>query len=146
MTETSNDSNNDSNGALAAIEESVGTHLLRALYEEITNLRTVWVVTPQQQQQEILDRLQDAVSHAVSIAVRRLATGGFENIVAQIDSLTIKDEAKAVLMLPRGTQELHTLADRVGSKAIIVFADAKEYTDGMHVISAQDDQPSLPLE
>lgn len=41
---------------------------------------------------------------------------------------------------------MHELADRVGSRAIVVFADPKEYTDGMDQIKAQADQPELPLE
>lgn len=36
--------------------------------------------------------------------------------------------------------------DRVCSRAIIVFADHTEYTDGMNAIKAQADQPSLPLD
>jgi hypothetical protein len=61
-------------------------------------------------------------------------------------SAQIQNDDLVVLMMPRGSQELHTIADRVGSKAIIVFADPAEYTDGMHVLQAQADQGALPLE
>lgn len=133
-------------GEIAEIEETVGQALMRALFDEVTNIRTPWAATPQQQQQELLDRLQHQVGEAVRIAVSRIAMQGFQHISASIESLTIKDEAKAVLLLSRGSEELHTLADRVGSRAIIVFADHTEYTDGMNAIKAQADQPSLPLE
>lgn len=131
---------------LSAAEESVGTQLLKALLVEIEQLQSPWQATPQEQQQEILDRLQLQVGDAVRGAVRRIACVGFSHITAQVESLTIKDEAKAVLTLSRGTEALHELADRVGTRAIIVFADAAEFTDGMHAIKAQSDQAELPLE
>lgn len=137
---------NDVAPSIPAVEESVGTQLMRALYDEVTNLRTAWVVTPQQQQQEVLDRLQAAVADAVRVAVARIATGGFSYISGQIESLTIKDGAKAVLMLGRGSDALHELADRVGQRAVIVFAEEDEYTGGMHVFRGDPDQPALPLE
>ena len=128
------------------VEETVGQYLMRALLDEITNIRVPWLVTPQQDQQALLDRLRYQVEEAVRVAVSRIAMQGFSHISASIESLTIKDEAKAVLPLSRGSEELHTLADRVGSRAIIVFADHTEYTDGMNAIKAQADQPPLPLE
>lgn len=88
---------NELNQTIPQVEETVGQLLMGALYDEITNLRTLWPVTPQQQQREVLDRLQRQVSEAVHIAVNRIAIGGFSHIAAQIESLTIKDGAKAVL-------------------------------------------------
>ncbi len=128
------------------VEETVGQYLMRALFDEVTNIRIPWSITPQQEQQALLDRLRSQVEEAVRVAVSRIAMQGFSHISASIESLTIKDEAKAVLLLSRGSEELHTLADRVGSRAIIVFADHTEYTDGMNAIKAQADQPPLPLE
>lgn len=133
-------------GEIAEIQETVGQYLMRALYDEVTNIRVPWAVTPQQQQQEMLDRMQRQVDEAVRIAVSRIAVHGFTHITASIEQLTIKDEAKAVLLLSRGTEALHELADRVGSRAVIVFADHKEFTEGMDSIKAQADQPNLPLE
>lgn len=131
---------------LPGVEETIGQLLMRALYDEISNLRTMWIVTPQQQQQEILDRLQAQVDHAVQVAVKRVATGGFQHVTAQIYSLAIRDEAKLVLLLPRGIEEIHACADRIGTKALIVFADPVEYTAGMDQFRAMADQPPLPLD
>lgn len=134
------------NNMIPEIEETVGKLLMGALYDEITNLRTMWAVTPQQQQQELLDRLRSQVGQAVHIAVKRIAVGGFVHIAAVVESLTIKDGAKAVCQLSRGSQALHELADRVGSQAVIVFADPNEFTEGMDQIKAMADQPELPLD
>lgn len=128
---------------LGAIEESVGTELMRAMFEEVTQQRIPWIATPEQQQKEVIDRLRAKVEEAVQTAVRRLATMGFVHVVAQVESLTIKDEAKAVLLLSRGTEAMHELADNVGSRAVIVFADPADYVGGMEVIKAQADQLGL---
>lgn len=131
---------------LSTAEETVGTQLLRALLAEIQQLQSPWQNTPEEQQKLIIERLRMQVEEAVQGAVRQIARAGFGNIVAQVESLTIKDGAKAVIALARGSEELHELADRVGTRVVIVFADAREYTDGMHVVQAQADQPDLPLE
>lgn len=131
---------------LKTAEESLGTELLKALIVEVQQLQSPWQNTPEREQQAIIDRLRSQVDYAVTGAVRRLACAGFTHLSAQVESLTIKDEAKAVLTLARGSEELHELADRVGTRAIIVFADATEFTDGMHTVKAEADQGELPLD
>lgn len=128
------------------LKDLIGQRLVKALFEEITNLRMPWSITPQQQQQEVLDRLQEHVENAVSAAVSGIASAGFTYAPARIDSLAIKDEAKATILLARGTEAMHVFADRVGSAVVVVFADPKDYTEQMAVIMATPDQPRLPLE
>lgn len=127
------------------LRESLGKELLSAVYEEITNLRTPWVITPQQQQQELIDRLRTRVENLVAYAVTRIGTGGFPFVSATIDSLTIKDEGKAVLMLNREPSTMHPVADGVGSRCVLVFADKEAYIAGMDHIKAMLDQNELPL-
>ena len=128
------------------IEESIGAQLMRALYDEVTQIRIPWIATPRDQQQEVLDRLRAQVDIAVHRAVREIAVAGFRHIIAHIDSIAIKDKAKVVLVMARGNSELHEVADRIGTKALIVFADPSEYLGGMEALQAQVDQPELPLE
>jgi hypothetical protein len=91
----------------------------------------------------VLDRLRSQVEAAVRAAVREIATGGFSHVGVSIESMTLKDEAKVVLTMSRHSREMHELADRVGSSALIVFADPAEFTDGMHAIQSQADQLDL---
>ena len=102
-----------------------------------------WAITPQQMQQEVLDRLDAQVAGAVNRAVIAIATQQFVSVAASIESLTIKDGAKATISIARGTEALHAVADRVGSTVVLVFADPKEFTEGMHVIKADADQRDL---
>lgn len=128
------------------IRDLIGERLMSALFEEITTLRMPWVITPQQQQQEVLDRLRSQVQNAVHAAVSGIASAGFTHAPVTIESLAIKDGVKATLTLMRGTEAMHVFADQVGASAVIVFADPKDYTAQMDSIRAQADQPSLPLE
>lgn len=131
--------------AMAAVTESVGSVLMKAVFEEISQLRTVWVVTPQGMQQEILDRLRAKVDDAVKNAVRRIASGGFQSAPVQLESMTIKDEVKVSLTLAKGSEVVHAFADRVGSPAVVVFIDPDQYLAAAGAITAQADQGSLPL-
>lgn len=136
----------ESTSITETLKDLIGQRLVKALFEEITNLRMPWSITPQQQQQEVLDRLQEHVENAVSAAVSGIASAGFTYAPARIDSLAIKDEAKATILLSRGTEAMHVFADRVGSAVVVVFADPKDYTEQMDAITAMPDQPSMPLE
>lgn len=132
-------------GIVPAIEESIGSMLFRTLMDEVMNVRIPWSLLPQQQQQEMLDRVRAQVDDAVALAVKRFATGGFRFIAGSIDSFASKKEVKVVLSLPRGVEELHELLDRVGTNAVLVFADPKEFSEGMDQLKAMADQPPLPL-
>jgi hypothetical protein len=128
---------------LATAEQSAGTKLLQALLNEIRHLQSPWQNTPEALQTEVIFRLRAQVQDAVQDAVRSIARDGFESIVARIESMSIKEDgSKATIVLARGSD----LADRVGSRVLIVFADAEAYTDGMQAIQAEADQPDLPLD
>lgn len=134
------------NTILPTATQLIGERLLKALFEEITQLRTPWAITPQQMQAEVIDRLRSQVENAVRTAVSGIAAAGFTYAPVRLDSLTVKEGAKATLLLSRGTEAMHVFADQVGSSAIIVFADPKDYTENMDSIRAQADQNALPLE
>lgn len=131
---------------LQEIKDSVGSVLTRAVIEEITRIRIPWNVTPQQQQQDTIDRVRATIDHAVAHAVRRIATGGFDSVAVEIESLAVKDDGKVTLVLPRGTDEVHVLLDHVKGKALLVFADPAEFAAQANAVKAQADQPALPLE
>ncbi|MGD9885814.1 MAG: hypothetical protein AB7U95_37525 [Reyranella sp.] len=140
------DKDADGTAAIATIEALIGQRLLKKLHEEITNLPDVWQRVSEAEQARIIERMRQSVETAVRAAVSGIASAGFAWAPAALESLTIKDGAKATLILSRGTEAMHEFADRVGSPVVVVFADPKEYLEEMHEIRAQADQPSLPLE
>lgn len=131
--------------SIDGIENNVGERLLKALHEEIVSLRQPWVMTPQQMQSDIIDRLRDQVRDAVRSAVNQMATVGFPWTGVDIDRLSIGEVVKIGISVARGGESVHQLADRVGSKAVLVFTDPDQYLGGMENITAQADQPELPL-
>jgi hypothetical protein len=136
----------DTGVAASVVEQvklSVGEALLRGALAEIQTLGVPWIITPEKQQQDIIDRMRMQIEHLVDVAVRRIASTGFESVPVTIDSLAIKDEAKAVLLLSRHGDGLHTVADQVGAKATLVFADPAAFLDNMRGVQAEADQRPL---
>jgi len=131
---------------LPNIAMSAGAELLRAVVDEVRTMQLGWSMLGEESQNRIIDRLRIAVHEAVSLTVRRCAAADYEHLVAEIESLTVKDGAKAVLSLVRGSTELHALLDRVGSRAVLVFTEPDKFTSGMELLRGDADQPQLPLE
>lgn len=142
MTEPETTKPTVSNAALAV--QTVGQQLLGALVEEIRNLRTHWAVTPQQQQEEIIDRLSDKVQIAVTRAVGIIAKDTFLAIPAHIESVTFKDGVKTVLTASKSADGRHELADAEGSDVLVLVTDPQKYLEHMETIRGDKDQPELP--
>lgn len=128
------------------IKQGVGAYLMSACFEEVTNLRVMWPVMPKQQQEELIDRMQAKIEHAVSIAVNRIAQQSFPIVPVVVEKMAIKDVAKAVVIIGNGTEGMLSVAAHIGAKGVLVFVDPKDYLGNMDVIQAQADQPDLPLE
>jgi hypothetical protein len=127
---------------LKTAEETVAQQLLRATLDEIQQT-AAWRGFPEAQQKELLFRVKAQITEAVQGAVRLIARGGFEHIVARIESMNIKEDgSKATIVVGKGSD----LADRVGSRVLIVFVEADRYTEGMDTIQAEADQLGLPGE
>lgn len=131
---------------VAHCEALMGQRLLKKLHEEIAQLGQPWVNTPEREQNRIIDRMRNTVEAEVRGLVSTIAGAGFAWAPSALESLTIKDGAKATLILTRGTEAMHAFADRVGSAVVVVFADPQEYLERMHEIKAMADQPRLPLD
>jgi hypothetical protein len=128
------------------VESTLGTKIMKVLYEEVTALRTVWAVTPQQQQQMILDRMQQHIDVALHSGVRAIMAAGFPNLPAKLDTISAKDGVKVTLMIATGNQEaLHNLIDAIGKEVTLVLADSKAHQVMVQEFKTQADQPGLPL-
>lgn len=133
-------------GTLKAIKDGVGSFLKKACFEEITQIRVPWPIMPQQQQQEFLDRLDAQIEHAVSIAVNQIISQGTDTVPVVIEKVAIKDVANAVIIVAGGGSAIGSVVERIGGKALLVFADPADYLGRMDAIKTQADQPDLPLE
>lgn len=126
--------------------KSAGDAILRALVFECKSMPDVWQKLREFDQQQRIDRLRQVVDNAVRQAVVRIASSEFASIGVTVDSMAIKDDASAKVTVPRSTEAMHELADRVGKAALLVFADPEPYLEGMELVRAEAEQPGLPLE
>lgn len=94
---------------------------------------------------------QRATVHDVDAAVRRvvqgvietIAAGGRKTIKATLESVTVKDGIKAVLLLSKSDEERHKLIDATGDRVLIVVADADEFTGERDPVEIKPDQPEM---
>jgi hypothetical protein len=124
--------------------EQFGAQVMKACYEQITQLRTMWAVTPQSMQDEILDRMRTQLQAVVTTGVRRIVGLGFEQCQVTLKSLSA-DGGKAKAALIVAEPELHKLVDALGKKVVLVLVDPADYALGMEAVKSQADQNALPL-
>lgn len=132
---------------LSAAEEGASRILIKAIHQELVLAKKAWKDLNEGDQSRSLDRIAEAVDEAVRFVVTKISAEGFPFVRAQLESLTLKDKAKAVLTVPPRGDSMHMVAERVGTHVTIVFADAGEHTQGTRdAVSAAPDQPGLALE
>lgn len=124
---------------------SVGKDLLSALLGEIRLLPKPWDQLTQSKQDDIIDRLRKRVETNVKMAVHLLASEGRTVVVGDLEQITIKDGAKAVIKIGRGAESLHELYDAQGQSVLVIVADACGHTAGMDGITGEEDQRAMDL-
>lgn len=129
----------------AMTADTIGKDLLQALISEIRLLPKPWEKLPKTKQDDIIDRLRDRVMSNVSMAVHLLASQGRTVVVGDLEQITIKDGAKAVIKIGRGTESLHELYDAQGKAVLLVVSDAGANTGGMDKIQGEADQRAMDL-
>ncbi len=124
---------------------TIGKDLLSALVTELKLLPTVWAKLPKAKQDDIINRLRDRVETNVKMAVHMLAAQGRTVVVGDLEQITIKDGAKAVIKVARSAESLHELYDAQGKAVLLVVSDASENTGGMDEVTGEADQRAMDL-
>ncbi len=127
--------------------EKLGLYLLERTLQEIRALPDVWEKLPEWQQAEVIDRVRAGVIDAVAGAVRIISSRGFDGVVCEIDSIQIKGEIKAALIVSRanGHETLQQFYDAQGQPCVIVLANPEEFSGGMGTVRADPDQRAMTL-
>lgn len=129
-----------------AVTERFAARLLRQALDALANQRTLWPVTPQQQQQEVIDRLREGFSDVIREQIPQIAAAGFVNAEVTLHTITCKGDAIKAVVTVGDNKTLHDLVDVMGRKVVLVLVDSETYTAGMESFEAQADQPDLPLD
>ncbi|MGF6806253.1 ribosomal protein S25 [Paraburkholderia sp. Clong3] len=124
---------------------TVGKDLLSATVLELKMLPDVWVKLSETKQNDIIDRLRKRVENAVKMAVHLIASDGRMVVAGDLEQITIKDGAKAVIKVGKSAPSLHELYDAQGKQVLIVVSDAGEHTGGMDEVRGENDQRGLDL-
>lgn len=125
---------------------TLGKDLLGALVQEIKLLPDVWVKLSENKQNDVLDRLRTRVDGAVKMAVHLIASQGRVTVVGDLDQITIKDGAKAVVKIGKSVTALHDLAEAQGQAVLLVLSGSHEtYTSGMDEVTGEADQRSFDM-
>jgi ribosome modulation factor len=129
----------------AMTADTIGKDILGALLAEIKLLPKTWEKIPKKKQDDIIDRLRSRVETNVKMAVHLIASEGRTVVSGDLDQITIKDGAKAVIKISRAAESLHELYDAQGKAVLIVVSGAAEHTGGMDEIRGEADQRAMDL-
>ena len=132
------------------VDELAGTNMVHDLMtmsiNELKAASGCWAKMPEQEQEEIIERLERQVKSTVQEALHLISSGGFVRIPATFDSMTVKDGLKVQLSLGRTEKNRHALLDCQGGVVTIVLANASEFIEQPHGIRADPQQPDLIVE
>lgn len=119
--------------------------LIAATLDELKAAPTVWQKMSEAQQQEVIYRISNRVTHNIEQAVMMIAAEARPSIRAKLAAVTIKDDLKATVLLSRHHPDRHEFIDSAGQEILIVLLNTEQFTGGADDIKADPDQPVLPL-
>ncbi|MGK2829197.1 DNA translocase FtsK [Ralstonia pseudosolanacearum] len=126
--------------------DTLGKDLLSALVLELKMMPGTWVKLSQKKQDDIIDRLRSRVDGAVKMAVHLIAANGRTVVQGDLDQITIKDGAKAVVKIGKSATALHDLAEAQGKAVLLVLGgNGEEHTAGMDEVKGESDQRAFDL-
>lgn len=120
--------------------------LMQVCVDELKAAKDVWQKLPQYDQEMAISRIERRCKHAVEQVVRIIASEARATILATLESVTAKDQIKAVLTLSKGDPQRHGLLDACGQPVLIVLASTEQFEGGKDTVKSEPEQPGLPLE
>lgn len=128
--------------ALIAADTMLGD-LMACLIDEFKSAPDVWQKMPENQQQDVIYRVQQRVQENIRAAVEIIASANRPTIVATVESVTVKEAIKAVVTLPKSDAQRHNLFDAAGMSVLLIVGGASEFYGGTDQVQPDPDQPAL---
>ncbi|HGN2142480.1 TPA: cell division protein FtsK [Pseudomonas aeruginosa] len=125
--------------------ETLGKSLLQGLIQEIRILPDVWQKLSEAKQTDVIERLEQQVRNAATIAVHTIAGAERETVYGKLESIAAKDKMKAVIVVNHSSPNKHDLLDAVNEDCLLIIGGAAEFLDGMKDVKADPDQNPLDL-
>ncbi|HEK0057212.1 TPA: cell division protein FtsK [Pseudomonas aeruginosa] len=125
--------------------DTLGKSLLQGLIQEIRILPDVWQKLSEAKQADVIERLEQQVRNAATIAVHTIAGAERETVYGKLESIAAKDKMKAVIVVNHSSPNKHDLLDAVNEDCLLIIGGAAEFLDGMKDVKADPDQNPLDL-
>ncbi|HCF1174504.1 TPA: cell division protein FtsK [Pseudomonas aeruginosa] len=125
--------------------DTLGKSLLQGLIQEIRILPDVWQKLSEAKQTDVIERLEQQVRNAATIAVHTIAGAERETVYGKLESIAAKDKMKAVIVVNHSSPNKHDLLDAVNEDCLLIIGGAAEFLDGMKDVKADPDQNPLDL-
>lgn len=126
--------------------ETIGNTLLQAFVLEMKLLPDIWAKLSEAQQNDVLDRLRARVKDQVETAVHLLVSRGRTMVIGELEQITIKDGAKAVIKIGRRPEEsLSDFYEAQGRSVFVVVNDSADHLGGIDEVKGEADQRALCL-
>src|SRR6185369_6099012 len=93
----------------------------------LKNFKKPYNAMSEQEQAEEIEATKKAADNLVREAVKIIASGGRKSIVGVLESVTIKDQIKAVMIVGKQDEQRHALSDSTGQTVMVIVADADEF-------------------
>ncbi|WP_011298526.1 DNA translocase FtsK [Cupriavidus necator] len=125
---------------------TLGKDLLSVLVQEIKLMPDTWVKLSEKKQNDIIDRLRSRVDASVKMAVHLIAANGRTVVQGDLDKITIKDGAQALIKIGKSVSALHELAEAQGQAVLLVLSGGEgQYNGGMDEVRGESDQRSFEM-
>lgn len=125
---------------------TLGKDLLSALVLEMKMMPDTWVKLSEKKQNDIIDRLRSRVDASVKMAVHLIAANGRTVVRGDLDKITIKDGAQALIKIGKSVAALHELAEAQGQAVLLVLSGGEgQYTGGMDEVRGESDQRAFEM-
>lgn len=125
---------------------TLGKDLLSALVLEMKMMPDTWVKLSEKKQNDIIDRLRSRMDASVKMAVHLIAANGRTVVQGDLDKITIKDGAQALIKIGKSVAALHELAEAQGQAVLLVLSGGEgQYTGGMDEVRGESDQRAFEM-
>jgi hypothetical protein len=102
-----------------------------------------WHMRSEDDQRDTVHTVEAAVREVVTKAVTVIASAGRRTIAATLEQVTVKDGIVGKLVMSKHDALRHALFDAVGSRVLIVVADAEEFEGEKAPVDITPDQGDI---
>ncbi|MEL6233304.1 MAG: metallopeptidase TldD-related protein [Pseudomonadota bacterium] len=124
--------------------ETLAGDVRDVMLEWIRDLKSPWSLMSEDKQRAVVSSVQVAAHDLVARATAIIAARGFDSATVLLKELKIKDAIEGKIVAANESFYRDRLGERVGSPALIVFADPEDFAGQKADAEVDPDQRSLP--